>query len=425
MRDSSADIRQAQVEPSSVPDRSEEWFPALAKIQVWGVIALTFSSFFPTLFHYQEYAFFALFLSAAVMLSRRRQGFHWLRSPISTPFFLLVCWVLVTVPFSIDPAYSFSEWRKLTVQLLVVSWVYAIVRAYGDASTMRLVLAAVVLGTAVVSVHSLVDFVQRGGSFLDRNVRAWAPLAGPTWLSTYMVVAIPFVVVAGMVAKNGWGRAICWLGVLVAFFAGVVSYMRAAWIGLAAQGVALGLFLRSRRILYTAVCLCMLTVAGLLLLAQAGYQPHTFDTVSMQIRLKIWNLSLREILEHPVVGIGYGNDTIAKRFDNYSNAVGPLLHNHSHGTHSLFLMIAMGSGVPALILFAWLLVATCRTLYLGAGRAADPAAHVFLVGTAVMVIGFAVRNLFDYMLAGSLAHLFWTLVAVGLVEASPKPSRDI
>lgn len=39
---------------------------------------------------------------------------------------------------------------------------------------------------------------------------------------------------------------------------------------------------------------------------------------------------------------------------------------------------------------------------------------VFRMAIALAVIGFVVRNLFDYMFAGSLATLFWILVATGL-----------
>jgi putative inorganic carbon (hco3(-)) transporter len=39
---------------------------------------------------------------------------------------------------------------------------------------------------------------------------------------------------------------------------------------------------------------------------------------------------------------------------------------------------------------------------------------VFRAAIALAVIGFMVRNSFDYMFAGSLASLFWILVAVGL-----------
>jgi hypothetical protein len=35
------------------------------------------------------------------------------------------------------------------------------------------------------------------------------------------------------------------------------------------------------------------------------------------------------------------------------------------------------------------------------------------------VIGFGVRNLFDYMFMGSLSHLFWILVATGVTLRRP------
>ena len=35
------------------------------------------------------------------------------------------------------------------------------------------------------------------------------------------------------------------------------------------------------------------------------------------------------------------------------------------------------------------------------------------------VIGFGVRNLFDYMFMGSLSHLFWILVATGVALRHP------
>jgi hypothetical protein len=35
------------------------------------------------------------------------------------------------------------------------------------------------------------------------------------------------------------------------------------------------------------------------------------------------------------------------------------------------------------------------------------------VAVAVVTVGFATRNLFDYMFAGSLASLFWILMVFG------------
>jgi hypothetical protein len=46
---------------------------------------------------------------------------------------------------------------------------------------------------------------------------------------------------------------------------------------------------------------------------------------------------------------------------------------------------------------------------------------------ALSVLGFMVRNAFDYMFAGTLASLFWILVAVGLfVKAGAQDvSKDV
>jgi putative inorganic carbon (HCO3(-)) transporter len=41
-----------------------------------------------------------------------------------------------------------------------------------------------------------------------------------------------------------------------------------------------------------------------------------------------------------------------------------------------------------------------------------------------MVVGFAVRNLFDYMFAGSLAYLFWLLVATALAQGTAEAAPE-
>ena len=83
--------------------------------------------------------------------------------------------------------------------------------------------------------------------------------------------------------------------------------------------------------------------------------------------------------------------------------------------HNTFLMVTLGSGIPALLSFTWLFVALLRRLIpipWTVGR--DRATGVITAGIGLAVIGFAVRNLFDYMFMGSLAHLFWLLAAVGI-----------
>jgi heptosyltransferase-3/putative inorganic carbon (HCO3(-)) transporter len=43
---------------------------------------------------------------------------------------------------------------------------------------------------------------------------------------------------------------------------------------------------------------------------------------------------------------------------------------------------------------------------------------------ALAIIGFDIRNLFDYMFAGSLASLFWILLALGFSFNDGRSSRS-
>jgi putative inorganic carbon (HCO3(-)) transporter len=82
----------------------------------------------------------------------------------------------------------------------------------------------------------------------------------------------------------------------------------------------------------------------------------------------------------------------------------------------------MGSGVPAIILFIWIFARIVLTLTREWRRSTAADTHGLLLAVAVVTVGFATRNLFDYMFAGSLAHLFWILVAVGLCSVRPQRS---
>ena len=88
--------------------------------------------------------------------------------------------------------------------------------------------------------------------------------------------------------------------------------------------------------------------------------------------------------------------------------------------HNTFAMVLMGSGVPAIILFIWLFARIVSTLTREWRRSTAAETQGLLVAVAVVTVGFATRNLFDYMFAGSLAHLFWILVAAGLCSVRPQ-----
>ena len=161
--------------------------------QAYGLLGITFLSFFPRLFHFQEYAFFLL-LAVALCLAWVERVNPWVRTPIDLPLLGFVGWVLCTVPFATDPSYSFSEWKKLVAQVLVFYWAMFVLRRCRPVELSRQIVWAVVLGSLVLTGYALVDFILRGGTWRDRIVRAGAPFSDYNWLSTYLVLVIPILI---------------------------------------------------------------------------------------------------------------------------------------------------------------------------------------------------------------------------------------
>lgn len=376
-------------------------------IESYGLVLITFMSFFPRLFHLEELLFFTL-LVFALGISWREGRTMWVRTPVDLPLLLFVGWVLLTIPFATDPAYSFTEWRKVMTQVLVFYWALLIFRVHSDEVMTRRILAAVVIGTALLCTYALIEFLGNGGTWQDRSVRAGAPSSDYNWLSTYVVIVFPFLVAVAVISKSFWQRIFFMCIAGLALLAQVVSYTRAGWLGIVAQGFSFGLLIASRKLIMWILVGCLMGGIGLIALNRTGYQQETASTDNLQFRLVLWERGIKEIASHPIVGLGYGNDTFFKRFGGHPKTGQPA------GLHNAFLMVAMGSGIPAAVFLLWTLIAAVLILLPKKRKLSDQIASAVMVATAIMIIGFAVRNLFDYMFAGSIAFLFWILVANGL-----------
>jgi O-antigen ligase len=399
-------------------------------LQSYVLIGVACTSFFPFLFRYQEHTVIILIvLCLGVCVTEKASP--WIRSPLDLPLWLFIGWVLITVPFATDPAYSFAEWKKFVAQAGIFYWSLLVLRRCRDQALPQRIFWSLALGGTILAGYSLIDFAERGGTWRDRFIRAQAFGSDYNWLSTYMVMTIPVLGSLIVMYRAVWIRATQSVGFGVALAAQVFSYTRGGWLGHAAQAVTLALLVGGRRVALRVLGFMMLAVAGLFLASQAGIQTDTVAAKTVDTRLKVWAIGLEGIAANPLVGIGYGNNSFVKKFPEYSlnaQAVSPDQERIIPAMHNTFLMVTLGSGLPALVSFIWMFITLLRRLLSpGRGTSHDPYA-MMAVGIGLAVIGFAVRNLFDYMFMGSLAHVFWILAAVGVMITTPShghSARDL
>lgn len=387
-------------------------------VQGWGMVLITFLSFFPAFFHFQEYLFF-LFLFLAVGTAWWEQRRIFIKSPIDLPLLLFISWVLISLPFATDVAYSFQEWRKLATQGLVFYWAIIVFDINNKKTLIHQNCMAVILGESLLSMYAIFDFWGRGGTWKDRLVRANALSSDYNWLSTYMVIAIPLVIAAGISMRQGWQRLVALGALVLAILAQVFSYTRAGWLGMLVQGMALGLFTARRKLVLWILGGCLAVGLGLVLASKFGFHRDTVDLWTLETRLAAWKAGVLQVMDHPFVGIGFGNNTFNPMIIGYPGGDRPM------GLHNTFLMVVVGSGLPALLCLVWLLIRTVRTLIHRAGKTPDIGQRAILLGVGIMVMGFVVRNFFDYMFTGSLAYLFWIILALGFHVAYSNQGKKV
>jgi hypothetical protein len=66
------------------------------------------------------------------------------------------------------------------------------------------------------------------------------------------------------------------------------------------------------------------------------------------------------------------------------------------------------------VLFVWVFIRLGTELFPKINRKKLTDSENFKLCLGIVLVGFFCRNLFDYMFAGSLAYLFWILMACGL-----------
>jgi len=406
-------------------------------IQAGGLFLLTIFSFSPVLFHVEEILFFVL-LGLALFVRWLEGKNLRIRTPIDLPLLLLVAWILLTIPFSLNPEYSFGEWRKLVAQCLVFYWAVYVIREIsrrqqgksprrffkwlevsGNKGHPQNVFLGILVGVLLLSGFTLVDFFDRGGNWQDRNIRAIVPESDYNWLGTYLVLSIPIVLYCGMTSRLVWEKFLSFCTSALALFAYAASYSRAGWLASVVQLFSWGLVTRHRFLLFSVIIAIILVSVGVLGFSQMGYHADTLDTWTVETRLQVWKLGIEQMISHPIVGIGYGNHIFQPVLVNTPMGDDPM---HLHNTP---LMMGVGTGIPGLMLFLWVFVRLGTEMFPKKFQKNLTDSETLKLVFGIVLVGFFCRNLFDYMFVGSLAYLFWILMACGL-EATVKrmPSNE-
>jgi len=323
--------------------------------------------------------------------------------------------------------------------LLLYAGLYVVARVcIIDVRGLRRLAVAVAAGGTLVAAYALVqrahlDPVWDG--YLPEG-RVFSSIGQPNALAAYLVMVMPVTAALLVVPLPGVRAAVC--AALVAMVLALMfTLSRAGYLaflvtlpvlaaaasrraGTSPRAVALG----------TGAIVCA-TVAAVALLAPArdavarSVDRATSSTdvgadASLRFRLDAWNVAARIAADHPLLGTG--PETFPDVFPQYSHRVLPadrataLDAYRVESPHNVYLAIASGSGIPALIAYLAAVTAALTTIATAARRPPTPAAGALLVAVLAASAGHLVTDAFMTADVTGTA-LFWILVGAALAVA--------
>jgi O-antigen ligase len=313
--------------------------------------------------------------------------------------------------------------QGLLTTLLYVAWFYVARVAVTDVGDLRRLLAFAAAGGALVAGYAL---VQKAGldpvweGFLPGG-RVFSSIGQSNALAAYLVLVLPlaasFVFDARPVVRAA--SLVVSSAVLLAF---VFAQSRGGYLGLVTAGVVLALgwshaFRVRRRVVAGAAVGAVLAVAVATIAAagQAG-RVGTISDASARFHLDAWRVAVEITKDHPALGTG--PETFPDVLPQYSHDVLPAERASEldafrvESPHNVYLGIAAGSGLPALIAYlaaiGAFVVLALRTL-----RVAPREVGIVIVGVLAGVAGHLVTDFFMSPEVTS-SWLAWILVGAAL-----------
>jgi len=349
-----------------------------------------------------------------------------LRSPVRKPTviaLLYTSWILVAGQWGLDPSRTLFYGAWLFILILNVAMAVALsddprelwgrfLLGLSWLGILSCIACVIAISTGAEVAHSdrWIGGVQRSayrGVFFNANVMGAqglvtlaAPLAYRALFPTRKQLWMPgILLLSGVVVLASASRG-CFLG----YSAALAFYL---------LGGQQTLKLSRRTLMIAALALLALLAASTTDVASSALDRLAGTASSVETgeegRLHIWKTYIDHTIEHPIVGSGFINSALQGDYVAMRSAV------RAHSPHSVFIQYLVGPGVPAGLLFGWLLIGVGRRLSAWREEPVRASVLMFWIMLSPLFFGSTVTGPRDW---GTL--LMWLpLMVVGSLPLSP------
>ncbi len=273
--------------------------------------------------------------------------------------FALLGWTVLTVPFSMWPGGSVALLTDQYIKALVFFWMIAAMVTNRERLTTfawSLTVCSIPLAVMALLHFAKGDFLSTGTSI--KRIEGYAGLSGnPNDLALTLNLLIPFTGALLITTRSLMGRALAAFALLLSIPAVIVTFSRAGFLTLVAIGLMGAFCFMRRRAVLPAVAVIVVAL-GIMPILPNGYVERLSTIVdidadptgSAQGRWTDYQVATDVVIANPILGVGLGQDILAL------NAARGRATWRS--VHNAFLEYAVDLGIPGILLFLSLLLAS-------------------------------------------------------------------
>ncbi|SEJ33555.1 O-Antigen ligase [Propionispira arboris] len=338
-----------------------------------------------------------------------------------TPYDIAIVTFVVISGLSVfvspDPAFSFYNYyhligRYVFTYLLVVQNIVKMQQIKQIVYALGLSAAFVVGYGFYQSIHGIdissMKWVD-GEAFPELKTRVFSTWENPNILAGYLVVIMS--IVFGLFCKLADKKQ---RGILTAFFCllGIclgLTYARGACLTLALVIAGYGI-LQNRKILAGFIVLTIMLLAFDTALSERLLSVFTKVDTSSEMRFALWESTMAMILDHPLLGIGWGSYwMVYPEYDFYiNNPAVRIVH-----AHNLYLNFAAEIGLAGFMSFMVCMLGHMSLALSNTHLRESKFLNGLLLGCGLAIVSILLNGFTDYVLFNiESSMLFWFLCAL-------------
>lgn len=343
-------------------------------------------------------------------------------TPVHIPLFVFLALGIVSVlhgvilkgvPLAFGAGEFFEKWL---LPFLIFQAVFLFIRSREAAENMTVIMVA---ATAAVSLLAVFEFLSRGEVSSIERARVGGIANDPNILAAFLNYCL-FIPLAFLLKDRGKFKKVLWLLVFaLAVRALLGTFSRGGYLAFGI-GIYAGAFMIRKRLLIPVLIVTSLAALHPDFLPSSMREriAQTFEPAadpsaegvanldkSNRDRIEIWKGSVQIIKEHPVFGIGY---TLFKTtIKDYWPGRVPF------EPHNTYLFIAAEMGIPALLIYLWLMGALGRETFRLYQKTRDRFPKALALGFWAGAVSLWVSQMFVIRLdALEISGYFWILTGL-------------